>query len=81
MCREDTIECFDKIAPLSPERAAEIIVKGVKKNKMRIIVGHDARLIDFCKRLMPERTTRLAGHMAKKLHISKIGRFPWWLKG
>ncbi len=75
MCREDAIECFERISSLSAERAAEIIVKGIKKNKMRILVGNDARLIDFLKRLMPEGTTWLAGQIMQNLHISKIRWF------
>lgn len=37
----------------SPEKAARIIVQGIKGNKRRVLVGPDARLYDWCARLMP----------------------------
>ena len=37
----------------SPERVARVIVTGIKKNKPRILVGPDAYLLDWCKRLFP----------------------------
>jgi NADP-dependent 3-hydroxy acid dehydrogenase YdfG len=38
---------------ISPEKAARIIVKGIKKNKYRILVGADAKLLDLISRLLP----------------------------
>ncbi len=43
---------FDKIAGLTPERAAEIILAGVRRNRGRIFVGHDARALDLLQRTM-----------------------------
>ncbi|MGW0658667.1 SDR family NAD(P)-dependent oxidoreductase [Streptodolium elevatio] len=43
---------FDKVARTSPERAARIIVRGVKRNRARIFVGPDATLIDVGQRLL-----------------------------
>lgn len=45
---------FEKKLRLSPEKAAQIILNGVKKRKRRIIVGRDARLLSVIQRLMPE---------------------------
>ncbi len=45
---------FEKKLRLSPERAAQTILNGVKKRKRRIIVGRDARLLSIIQRLMPE---------------------------
>ncbi len=42
---------FDKIARTTPERAAEVIVEAVLKNKRRVLVGPDAKVIDFVSRL------------------------------
>lgn len=39
----------------SPERAAEIIVRGIKRRNPRIIVGADARLLGFIARTFPRR--------------------------
>lgn len=37
----------------TPERAARIIVEGVRRNRRRVLVGPDARLYDWMARLMP----------------------------
>ncbi len=39
----------------SPEQAAEVILKGIRANKARILIGFDARLIDWITRLLPSR--------------------------
>ncbi|GIF49213.1 NADP-dependent 3-hydroxy acid dehydrogenase YdfG [Asanoa ferruginea] len=44
---------FDAIARTTPERAAEIIHKGVDRGKARILVGPDAYLVDALARLAP----------------------------
>lgn len=38
---------------MPPERAAEIIIDGLKKRKARILVGNDAKLLSFVQRCMP----------------------------
>ncbi|EMP54408.1 short-chain dehydrogenase [Marinobacter santoriniensis NKSG1] len=43
---------FDKIAMTTPDKAAEIIVKGILKNESRILVGPDAWGIDAINRLL-----------------------------
>ena len=34
-------------------RASQIILNGVRKNRSRIMVGTDAKLMDLCQRLTP----------------------------
>jgi NADP-dependent 3-hydroxy acid dehydrogenase YdfG len=46
---------FDAIARTTPERAAEVIHKGVDRGKARILVGPDAYVIDALARLAPTR--------------------------
>jgi len=54
MDHERAIKNFDRsIAWTSPEKAASIIISGIKKNKSRIMVGPDAYIYDFLKRLFP----------------------------
>ena len=43
---------FDKLAMTTPEKAAEIIVKGMLKNESRILVGPDAWGIDAINRIL-----------------------------
>lgn len=43
---------YDRDA-MPPERAAEIIVRGIQKARPRILVGNDARILDLLKRYFP----------------------------
>lgn len=43
----------NKLARTTPERAAEEILKAVQKNKRRLLIGRDAKLIDILQRLFP----------------------------
>jgi short-subunit dehydrogenase len=50
--REKLAEVFDKrLASTSPQRAARIILEGVRKNKARVLVGPDAKVLDVLVRL------------------------------
>jgi NAD(P)-dependent dehydrogenase (short-subunit alcohol dehydrogenase family) len=51
--RETLWTNFDALPIMPPSNAAAIIVKGIRKNKQRIIVGNDARMMDWIQRLMP----------------------------
>ncbi|MDX6631613.1 MAG: hypothetical protein QOH00_3859 [Gaiellales bacterium] len=46
---------FARVARLSPERAAKIIVRGVERGRGRVLVGSDAYATDLLQRLVPER--------------------------
>jgi NADP-dependent 3-hydroxy acid dehydrogenase YdfG len=51
---------FDKrLANTSPRRAAEIILDGVRKNKVRVLVGPDAVVLDLIVRITGSRYQRL----------------------
>ncbi len=42
-----------RLLRMPPERAGEIIVKAIRQNKARVLVGIDARIISLVERLMP----------------------------
>ena len=44
---------------LSPKRAADLIIKGVEKNRKRIVLGIDAFLVNFLSRISPRIFTRI----------------------
>lgn len=46
---------FTKSARTSPEQAAASILRGIARNKARILVGPDAHVIDWVTRLLPAR--------------------------
>ena len=55
LSHDDVIAQFEAIARTTPERAAEIIHRGVKAGKSRILVGPDAVFFDALVRLAPTR--------------------------
>ena len=75
MTREDCISCLEKAAMTSAEKAARIIVSGVKKNKSRILIGPDARIIDLIQRIMPVGATICIAHVMKNLKSGTMGLF------
>ena len=52
--REEAVARFDELAITTAEKAASIIIEGVRKNKKRVLVGPDAKFMDKVQRLMPE---------------------------
>lgn len=61
---------FDEVAHTTPEKAAQIILAGVKKNKARIMVGWDAHIIHFVYRLLGARYMKLTQWLAKRKKLS-----------
>jgi len=53
--------------PLSADKAAAIIIKGIQKNAFRILVGSDAKFMDFLYRLSPRFATRYIYKKMKSL--------------
>ncbi len=59
---------FDnKLARMTPERAAEIIVAGILADRPRVVVGADARLLDALVRLIGPRYQSLVARAARRL--------------
>ncbi len=48
---------FAKVLQIAPQAAAQTIVRGILKNKDRVLIGADAHRIDFFTRLMPVRAS------------------------
>lgn len=46
-------ERANRLLRMPPERAGEIIVKGIERNAARILVGTDAKVVSVLERLMP----------------------------
>lgn len=44
---------FERNAPTTPEQAAEIIITGMTRRSRRVLIGPDARFIDWIVRLFP----------------------------
>lgn len=57
---------FDKLFVTSAARAAQIILRAVEKNRRRVLVGPDARLLDLLVRLLPSLHQRLITAVARR---------------
>ncbi|GCE24381.1 SDR family NAD(P)-dependent oxidoreductase [Dictyobacter kobayashii] len=44
---------FERVLTMPPERAADIIVRGIERNAPRILIGREAYIMDFAQRLSP----------------------------
>lgn len=55
---------FERLLRMPPEKAAEIIVRGVEAERARVLVGLDAVISSWLERLMPTSYWRLIGKVA-----------------
>ena len=49
----DFAKHFSSIARTTPEQAAKVIEKGMRKNTFRILIGADAKLVDILYKVLP----------------------------
>lgn len=70
--REEAHQDFDKIiARTSADKAAKKIIKGIKKNKPRILIGSDAYVFDMMTRIFPVYWQKFMGVLPD--FMSKLG--------
>lgn len=50
---DDLAAGFDASAPTTADKAAQVILAGIKKDKARVLIGRDAFFVDILSRLMP----------------------------
>ena len=58
---EEKIARFDELAGTSAEKAARIIIRGMLRNRKRLLVGFDAVMMDIASRLFPQKFSDLLG--------------------
>lgn len=58
-------EKFQSLLKLSPEKAGDIIVRGIERRKSRVIVGNDAKVLALMERIAPVAHGRLLERMAR----------------
>ena len=63
---------FDQAARTSADQAAKIIIKGMLKNRKRLLVGNDARVFDILTRLFPQKFADLFGLLHQREQLKKI---------
>ena len=52
----------------SPEKASEIIIRGISKNKAKILVGSDCRMMDILYRIMPLQAGKIISNIMSANH-------------
>ncbi len=57
---------FDRVAKTTPEKAAAIILAGVRRNQARIFVGADAKALDLMQRLLGSAYQKIIGPAYEK---------------
>ena len=69
--KEHAIQDFEKMFRTTPEEAASTILKGVRGNKRRVLIGSDAIAVDTMQRLLPTSYQRLIAMGQKYMNKSK----------
>lgn len=59
--KSQNVENFNKLAKTTSEEAADVILQGVEKNKRRILIGKDAKLLDRIVRWFPATYEKVLG--------------------
>jgi len=54
-------KAFNKLAKTSAEQAAQVIISGIEKKKRRILIGSDAKFMDFIVRIFPAKYSKVLG--------------------
>jgi short-subunit dehydrogenase len=69
------IDMQEQFSKTSPEKAAQIIIRGIKKNKKRILIGWDARLMDFVIWLFPKLSGKIIDYTISKAEKRTLRNF------
>jgi short-subunit dehydrogenase len=73
---EELAQEFVDAAMTTPERAAELIHRGVDRGKSRILVGPDAVLVDVLARVTPTRAQQLIAMVERALTRRATAKVP-----
>lgn len=61
--RAQAVDRFDRIARTSPQQAAAVIADGMERQRRRIYIGNDARLVALLARLFPDNYMAILGRL------------------
>lgn len=66
---------FSQVARTSPQQAAQTIIAAIVAGKTRVLIGTDAKVLDFLYRLVPTRSsawlTNMSNHLRRKAQARK----------
>ena len=60
---KDFAKQFSKVARTTPAQAARTIEKGMRKNTFRVLIGADAKVVDWLYRLLPKSYYRVSNRL------------------
>lgn len=66
MTPEEIDAAFQAVARTSPERAARVIVSGIRRGRRRVLIGLDARVLSLMQRLLPARYQHIVAFGASR---------------
>ena len=69
--RREAEEYFKKVAIITPQEASRVIIKGIRDNKNRVLIGADAYRIDLIQRLFPSRASAMFASFLEKRRGTK----------
>lgn len=64
--KQKKLDRANRLLRMPPPKAAQIILNGIERNKARVLVGNDARILSWLERLMPVNYWRLLAGLATK---------------
>ncbi|MCL4147094.1 UNVERIFIED_CONTAM: hypothetical protein GTU68_002591 [Idotea baltica] len=70
--KEKHVKSFEKSFITTAESAASTIINGIIKNKKRVLVGRDAKLVDLINRILPALYTNILGRILNKRHEKRV---------
>ena len=66
LTREKAISLYeDELFRTTADDAAKVIIKGIKRNKRRILIGADAKVLDLLTRFFPVTAVKLSTHFSR----------------
>jgi NAD(P)-dependent dehydrogenase (short-subunit alcohol dehydrogenase family) len=69
--RKEAEEYFKKVAVITPQEASRVIIKGIRGNRNRVLIGADAYRIDRIQRLFPSRASAMFASFLEKRRGTK----------
>jgi NAD(P)-dependent dehydrogenase (short-subunit alcohol dehydrogenase family) len=64
--KEKSIKLYeDELFKTTADEAAKTIIKGIKENRRRIMVGTDAKVLDLITRMLPVTAVKLCAHLSR----------------
>ncbi|WP_068275806.1 SDR family NAD(P)-dependent oxidoreductase [Aldersonia kunmingensis] len=68
--RAEAVRQFDRIAITTPDGAAKAIIRGIERNRARVLIGPDARVFDLVPRILGPSYEDIVGRIGRSPRIA-----------